>query len=112
MFIPDRARNRENTGVLAAFAIPARGVARGRFAAYARRIMADGNVSFHYRIYLKNRPGNPVEVELLSEGLKDDLAASGEGLGITNNYQTASGGVFVVRLDEIAALQAEVVNAG
>jgi len=74
--------------------------------------MADGNIAFLYRIFLKNRPGNPVEIELLSETLKDDFAASGDGLGITNNYQTASGGVFVVRLDEIAALQAEVVNAG
>lgn len=73
--------------------------------------MADGNVSFHYRIHLKNRPGNPIEVALLSETLKDDFAASGDGIAIVNNYQTASGGVFVVRLDEIAALQAEVVNA-
>jgi hypothetical protein len=79
---------------------------------YVPSIMADGNVSFHYRIYLKNRPGNPLEIELLSESLKDDFAASGDGVGITNNYQTASGGVFVVRLDEIAALHAEVVNAG
>lgn len=78
---------------------------------YIQNVMADGNVSFHYRIYLKNRPGNPVEVELLSETLKDDFAGSGDGCGITNNYQTASGGVFVVRLDEIAALQAEVINA-